>query len=297
MDLLLQRLLDGVGNGVIYAIIALAIVLVYVSTGTINLALPGIGVLGTFVVWWLWNPDHLGIPLPVAVLAGVLAGFLIGAVLQRAVIQPLANESDHLPIVVVTLGVLLAFESLAGFVFTVDTVTLPSLFPAGGVQLGAVTIRFELIGLVLTVAVIGLLLFLLFRHTRVGLAMRASVDNPNSARLVGVRRSLMLMAGWALSGALVVLAGVLVAPTVLVSTNMLNNPLFLGLAAAALGGLTSFVGAAVGGLLIGLIEVLVPAYVPFVDRQLSLLAVFVVMIAMLVFRPNGLFGRAEAVRV
>ena len=297
MELFLQRVLDGAGNGAIYAAMALAIVLVFISTGTLNFALGAMGMFCVFFAWWLVEGSGWSLPLPLAVGAAILLGFLGGGALERIFIRPFSDSHDHLPIIIVTLGIWLALEPLAGVLFSHESETLPSIFPAGSVSAGGVYITYGQIGLLGSVAVIGLALYVVFQKTRVGLAMRASVDNSLSARLSGISHSRMMMLGWAMAGSLAASAGILIAPTTLVSTGMLNNTLLLGFAAAALGGFTSVVGALVGGLIMGLLESLAPAYVPFLGADLALLTAFTVLIGVLLFKPSGLFGTEEIERV
>jgi branched-chain amino acid transport system permease protein len=297
VDIFVQRLLDGAANGAIYSMMALAIVLVFISTGTLNIALGSMGMFCAMTAWWLWSPDHAGLPLWVACTAAVFLGFFGGAFLERVFVRPVEKDRNHLRVVIVTLALLLGLESAAGYLFTVDVVRLPSFLPRGYVQVGGARLDYDSLTLACAAGVVAVLMYILFEHTRVGLGMRASVDNPDSARLSGVRRNHMLMLGWALAGGLAAIAGLLIAPTTLVSTTMLNNALFLGFAAAALGGFTSPFGAMAGGMIMGLIEALGPGYIPFIDNQLSLLPVFALMIAILLIRPTGLFGRAETVRL
>lgn len=294
MELLAQRVIDGLANGSIYSLIALAIVLVFMSTGTLNLAQGAMGMFATFVAWWLI--DEHGWNLWPAFIVALTVGLALGAVIERVVVRPVEKERDHTPAIIVTLGILLVLQALAGYLFTTDTVQIPSVLPTGSSELLGVRLRHYDLGLVVVAGVVGIGLYLLFRHTQLGLAMRAAVDNPESSRLVGVNHGLMLMVGWALAGGLGALAGVLIAPTTLVSPAMLDNPLFLGFASAALGGFASPFGALVGGMVMGLVESLAPAYIPGIDGQMAGTSVFVVMIAVLIVTPHGLFGRATAVR-
>jgi branched-chain amino acid transport system permease protein len=297
MELLLQRTIDGLGNGSIYSAMALAIVLVFVSTGTLNFALGSMGMFSTFVVWKLVSDQGAGVALPLGILVGLLVGVVAGAVLERVFVRPVENRTDHLPAVVVTLGLYLAIGAIAGAVFTVDTEKLPSVFPSGSVSVVGTDIKYSSIGLLSSVIVLALVIFVFFQKTRLGLMMRAAVDNPQSSQLVGIRRSNMLMLGWAMAGGLGALAGILIAPTTLVHTGMLDSATFLGFAAAALGGFSSPMGALIGGLVMGLVEALAPAYVPGIESNLALATAFVIMLITLLVRPNGLFGRSEEVRV
>lgn len=298
MDLFLARVLDGLANGSIYASLALAVVLIFRSTGTINLAQGEMAMFTTFLAWKIASPSGgLGLPVVVALLVAMAAGFVGGAAIERVIIRPVEGKESHLPMIIVTLGLFLAIDAVAGRVFTLNTVSLASPFPAGGVTAGGVLIQWSTIGLLLTLVGVSAAMWYLFQHTRIGLAMRATVDNAESALLVGIRRGRVLMVGWGLAAALGSLAGVLIAPVTLVQVPMLQSVLLYGFAAATLGGFESPLGAIVGGLLVGLTEALVSGYVGFIGNQLSLFTALVLIVAVLLVKPTGLFGRADLRRL
>ncbi|HVW44952.1 MAG TPA: branched-chain amino acid ABC transporter permease [Amycolatopsis sp.] len=295
MTLLIQRLLDGLSGGAVYAALALAIVLVFRSTGTLNLAQGEMAMFTCFLAWKL--STGLGWPVVPAIVVAMAAGFAGGALIERVVVRPVEDRPDHLPIIIVTLGLMLAINALAGGLFTVDIVRLPDVFPAGALQLGGVHLAYSTIGLLAVLLVVSALIWALFQRTRIGLHMRASVDSPESARLVGIRRSHMLMLGWGIAGALGALAAVLVAPQTFVHTGMLQGVLLYAFAAATLGGFTSVLGAVVGGLIVGVLQSLAVGYIDFIGNDLSLLVALAIIIAVLMVKPNGLFGRADSSRL
>lgn len=297
MELLAQRILDGLANGAIYSSMALAVVVTYLASGTVNMAKAAIGMFCAFIAWKLSDPSGLGFPVLLALPVAVAVGLAIGAALERVVVRSLEDAHDHLPIIVVTIGLFLAVSALAGTIFTTDTVRLDSAFPDGGFRIADINFTYFNVGLIATVLAVSVVMWALFHRTSFGLSMRAAVDNPESAQLVGIARGRMLMIAWALACGLSALAAVLIAPVTLVNTTMMNNILFFGFAAAALGGFDSPVGAIVGGLIMGVIESLAPAYVPFIDNQLALTATFVVMLTVLLVRPSGLFGRQQVARL
>lgn len=295
MTLLIDRILDGLGNGAICSLMALAVVLIFMSTGTINFAQGAMGMFSAFLVWQLASES--GWPLIPAVALSIVCGGAAGAAFERLLIRPLESETGHLPVIIVTLGLLLVITAAAGSLFTTHTVSLPSVFPKGTVQLGDVSVKNATIGLIGTAALVSLGMWVLFMRTRLGLAIRAAVDNPDSAQLAGINRSRMHMLGWALAGGLGALTAALIAPSTLVNTHMMDNVLFLGFAAAAIGGFSSPPGAVVGGFVIGLVESLGPAYLPGLSSQYSMTLIFGAMLAVLLIRPTGIFGRKESTRL
>jgi len=294
VELFVQRVIDGLSTGSIYAALALAIVLVFRATGTINLAQ---GEMAMFCCFIAWKLTDIGWPIVPAILVSMAAGFVGGAAIERVVVRPVEDAKDHLPIIIVTLGLLLAVDSLAGGLFTVDTERLDSPFPHGSWRVGGVHVGYDSIGLLAVIIVISVVIWFVFGRTRLGLHMRASVDNPESARLVGIRRSSMLMFGWGAAAALGALAAALVAPQTFVYTGMLQGVLLYAFAAATLGGFDSPAGAIVGGLAVGVVQDLVAGYITFIGNELSLLTALGIILAVLMVRPTGLFGRADSKRL
>jgi branched-chain amino acid transport system permease protein len=141
------------------------------------------------------------------------------------------------------------------------------------------------------------LLYLFFRHTRVGLAMRAAAANPESARLAGIRVGWMNALGWGMAAAIGAVAGIMIAPVVFLDPNMMRGILLYGFAGAVLGGLTSPGGAVFGGFAVGVIENLAGTFIPYVGRELKLTIALFIIIAVLTVRPAGLFGRTVVSRV
>jgi branched-chain amino acid transport system permease protein len=195
--------------------------------------------------------------------------------------------------VVVTLGLLLIFNALAGWLFTYTLQEFPSPFPDRPLFGALMTTRdLGVIGVTLVMLV---LLYVFFRFTPTGLAMRAAAQNPESARLCGIRVGRMLAIGWGLAAAIGATAGIMVAPVLFLDPNMMGGVLLYAFTGALLGGITSPVGAVVGGLIVGVTENLVGTYL--VPSQLKLTVALALIILVLVFRPDGLFGTAIVRRV
>jgi branched-chain amino acid transport system permease protein len=197
-----------------------------------------------------------------------------------------------LSVVVVFLGLLFIINSLAGWLFTYNVQAFPSPFPAG---LGSRFLSAHEIGMIGVTLVTLLLIYLFFRFTPLGLAMRAAAQNPDASRLVGIRVGWMLALGWGLAGAVGAIAAIMAAPIVYIEPNMMAGILLYGFAAALLGGINNPWGAAAGGFIVGVIENLAGAYV--VGTELKLSVALVIIIVVLVTRPAGLFGYTIMTRV
>jgi branched-chain amino acid transport system permease protein len=202
-----------------------------------------------------------------------------------------------LAIVIVTLGLLLILNQAAGWIWDSIIKSFPSPFPAGSVDIGEVRISFYDIGVIFVVMVSVALLFLLFQKTKVGLAMRAAAANPESSRLVGIDVGRMLMLGWGLAAVLGAISGVMVAPELFLSPNMMVTVQIYAFAAATLGGFDSPVGAVVGGLIVGVAENLAGTYIGFIGSDLKIAVPLIIIFGVLMVKPTGLFGRQIVARV
>jgi len=289
----IQLVIEGLATGSIYGALALAIVLVNRATGLINFAQGGMAVLSTFVAYALFNA---GAPLPLAILGAVVFAFVLGAAIERVIVRPF-ERGDPDTAVVVTIGLFVLIGGVAAFFFGYEPRQFPSFFGTTSIDLGGVFVSLRSLGTIVVLAVVVVLLQLLFRGTKLGLAMRAVADNPQSAALSGLPVSRLLMIGWGLASVLGVIAGVLVAPQLFVSPGMLDFVLVYALAAAILGGLDSPLGAVVAAWFIGVIENLAGAYIDVIGNDLKIAVPFLVMIIILIVRPQGLFGRKVVVRV
>jgi len=291
---ILQQLADGIATGAVYGALALAIVLVYRASRTLNFAQGELALLGAYVSWQLtaWGvPIWLALPVSMAVLAALCMGF------ERVLFRPLVRRHQHLPLIIVSLGLMIALNALIGWVWTYQTKEVPALFGAGTVASDGVAVSRQDIGIVVAVLAIAVLLAVLLRSTRTGLRMRAAVSAPESAELSGVSTGRMMSLGWALAGAIGALAGTLIAPELFLHPGMMAPVLIYAFAAATLGGLDSPVGALVGGVVVGVVENLAGSYVPGIGGELKQIFALVIIVAVLLLRPQGLFGRKELVRV
>ena len=292
MDLFLQQFLSGVALGGVYALVALAVVMIYQASDHFNFAQGEMAMFSTYVAWWL---IAAGLPYWLAFLATVLISFLGAVALERIVIRPV----EHAPVlnqVIVFIGLLVIFNSLAGWLFDYTIKPFPSPFPEQPLFDNRYIGSHEL-GVIGTTVVLLALVFAFLRLTSVGLAMRAAAQNPDSARLLGIRVGWMLALGWGLAAAIGAVAGMMIAPIVFLEPNMMIGTLLYGFAGALLGGIDSPAGAVVGGFLVGVLENLIGAYVPFVGTDLKLTVALALIMLVLLLRPNGLFGRRVVRRV
>jgi len=289
MHELLQQVFSGLAAGSIYASVALALVMIYRSTDLVNFAQGEMAMFSTYIAWTLVNA---GLPFWGAFAITLIASFVGGMLIERVLIRPVEN-TPVLAAVVVTIGLLLIFNSVAGWIYSYTVQDFPSPFPDRPLFHALITTRD--LGVIAVTLIMLLLLFLFFRFTSTGLAMRAAAQNPASARLCGIRVGLMLAIGWGLAAAIGATAGIMVAPVLFLDPNMMGGVLLYAFAGALLGGITSPVGAVVGGLIVGVTENLVGTYL--IASQLKLTVALALIILVLVFKPNGLFGTAIVRRV
>lgn len=284
-----HQVLSGIATGSIYASLALALVMIYQSTHHVNFAQGEMATFSTFIAYTLVTA---GVPYWAAFAATVAASFVLGVLIERVLLRPVAGAPE-LALVGVFIGLLLIFNALCGWIWDYTIKPFPSPF-GDRALFGGVISSHELGTIAVTLAML-LLIYAFFRHTRLGLAMRAVAHNPASARLVGIRVGWMLALGWGLAAAVGAVAGMMIAPIVFLDPNMMGGILLYAFAGALLGGLDSPLGAVVGGFLVGVIENLGGAYV--VGTEMKLTLALVIIAGVLVVKPSGLLGRAVTGRV
>ncbi|RAY13667.1 branched-chain amino acid ABC transporter permease [Actinomadura craniellae] len=292
MSEFLQQVVEGLGAGAIYASLALALVLIYRFTGIVNFAQ---GELAMFSAYIAWQCVHAGLPFWLALLITLAVSFTGGMLIERVVIRPVEGAPE-LTVVIITVGLFIFVNAAAGWIWSFLIKDFPNPFPGGAAELGGVAVGYATLGIFVVVGVVMGLLYLLFQHTKIGLAMRAVSANPDSARLVGIRVGWMLALGWGLAAMVGAVSGVLVAPQLFLEPNMMGGVLIYAFAAATLGGFDSPVGAVVGGLVVGVAETLAGAYVDAIGADLKVGVPLVIILAVLLLRPQGLFGHAEVER-
>jgi branched-chain amino acid transport system permease protein len=231
----------------------------------------------------------------VAFAVTIIVSFVAGILIDRVLFRPIQN-APILSQVVAFIALFSILNSSAGQIWNFTIKSFPTPF-GNQAFLGLTLIDTHQAGMIgVTLVMLGLL-YLFFRGTRLGLAMRAAAANPESARLVGIRVGWMTALGWGMAAAIGAVAGILIAPVVFLEPNMMLGVLLYGFAGAVLGGMTSPGGAVAGGLLVGIIENLAGSFIPYVGHELKLTLALVVIVVVLMFRPSGIFGRSVVSRV
>jgi branched-chain amino acid transport system permease protein len=287
---------EGVAIGSVYGGLALALVLVYRATHVINFAQGELAMLTTYIAYELMAR---GLSYWVAFAATLAIAFALGTVLQVTLIRPVQHRSV-IATVIVTVGLFILIDGIVNWIWGGDFKFMQSPFGHASFEVGGVAIPHLYVGMVIVVFASVLLVWALFRFTKLGLGMRAAALRPAAAALVGVRVDSMLAIGWGLAAVLGAVAGLMAEPSQLFLSPGLMQPILVyAFAAAVLGGLESPVGAMIGGLLIGIALNLIVGYVPqrYIGTELQLPLAFAVLLLILLIKPSGLFGRSEVRRV
>jgi branched-chain amino acid transport system permease protein len=284
--------LSGISIGAVYAAVALSLVLIWRATRIVNFAQGAMLMITTFIAsavikstgsYWL------------GFVVALCSGLVLGAVVERVLVRPV-ETAPPLNAVILTLGLYTLMVAVAGMIWGATPRSFPAAFSLRGYRVGGTTLLFtpnDTFTVLVVVAVAGLLA-LLFRTTSLGLRMRAAAFAPEVARLLGVRVGAMFTVGWALAALAGALAGVLVAPSVFLGPNNFDPILISGFVAAVLGGLDSPQGAVLGGIVLGLALSYVSGYE---GSALVPLAALVILVAVLLIRPGGLFSPTAERRV
>jgi branched-chain amino acid transport system permease protein len=292
MQEFLEFTLGGIAVGMIYAAIALSLVLIWRGTRVLNYSQGGMAMFTTYVAWLVIRDTGnywLGFAVALA------SGLVLGAILERAVVRPTMGKPP-MNSVIVTIGLLIFLEGLAGIIYGGQYRSFPAAFSLTGLKIGSVALGISRSDAFTAAAVLGaaLVLALVFRYTAVGLRLRATAFGPGIARLLGVRIGRVLTLGWALAGLFGALAGVLVTPSTFLYPNSMDSIFVLGFTAAVIGGLDSPLGAVVGGVLLGIVLSYAGGYL---GSSLVLVYGLVVLALVLMVRPSGLFSAAATRRV
>jgi branched-chain amino acid transport system permease protein len=283
--------LGGISTGMIYAAIALSLVLIWRGTRILNFAQGGMAMFTTYLA--LLVDEHSG-NYWLAFIVALAAGLVLGAVVERVVVRPVERKPP-MNAVIVTIGLLILIEGAAGMIYGGQFKSFPPGYSIVGLRVGSTALGISRNDIFITAAVLvaAIALYLIFTYTRVGLRLRASAFNPAVARLLGVRVGRVLTLGWALAGMIGALAGVLVTPSTFLYPNSMDSIFVLGFTAAVIGGLDSPVGAVVGGLILGIVL----EYTGYLGSDVVLLFGLAALILVLMVRPSGLFSTTASRRV
>jgi branched-chain amino acid transport system permease protein len=295
MSEFVQQVVAGLGEGAIYASLALALVLIYRATHVINFAQGEMGMFSTYIAWALIT--HHGFGFWEAFFLTIGISFLGGAAIQQVVIRPLMRGGE-LTVVMATIALLVILNGLASWIWRPDEKLLLSPLSGGTWEVGSVAIPQQAVYDFLVVLACVVLLWAFFNLTKLGLAMRSSAVNPVASRLLGVRVQVMLAVGWGLAAALSAVSGMLAAPAQFVFTpTFMQVYIVYAFAAAVLGGIESPVGAILGGLALGVTINLLGVYVDYITPEMQLPVALAILLIVLILRPAGLVGRAVVRRV
>ena len=281
--MLSQQIISGLATGSLYALTAIAVVVVFRNTRTINVAQGDFSMMAAFFAI-MFLKSGLGYYATIAMT--VASTIVLGIVVERLVMRPIA-DSDWLTLFTATLGVYYIMHGVAGWIWGRDTKAFPVTFDPTPIHVfGTIVSEGHLINMAWA-AGIGVVLFLFFKFTKQGIAMRAVTDDPETAKLMGIPVRFIVTLTWGMAGFLGAFAGILLAPIVYVSPQMMDEVLIKGYVAAVFGGLYSIPGAIVGALMIGVAENLAGGYL---GSHYKTATAFVMIVALLALRPQGLFG-------
>ncbi|MDP9308977.1 MAG: branched-chain amino acid ABC transporter permease [Actinomycetota bacterium] len=289
-----QQVVAGLSSGGTYATLAVAIVLIYRATAVVNFAQGELAMFSTFIAWTL--TQH-GLSYWSAFVLTVLVSFAGGIAIERAIIRPV-ERAPVLTIAIVTIGLFFVVNGAAFWIWSAQVKSMPSAFSTRPVHIAGIAFSISDLGIIGVSLLAVLLLWLFFRFTKIGLAMRAAAQNPESSRLTGIRVSWTIALGWGLATALGAVAGLLAAPPLGSFDQSFMQPILLyAFAGAVLGGIDSALGAVVGSLALGVFLNLLGTYVSWVGTDLRQAAALAVILGVLLIRPSGLFGTAAVRRV
>jgi branched-chain amino acid transport system permease protein len=289
-----QQTVAGLAQGAVYASLALALVLIYRATEVINFAQGEMAMASVYIAYQLMQ---WGFSYWEAFVVTLTVAFVLGIVIQVAVIRPVQHKSV-IAVVIVTVGLFILIDGLVNWKWGGAIRFMPAPFGEKTYHAGGVAFARQDLGTMAVTIVSVVLLWFLFQFTKLGLGMRAAALRPAAATLVGVRVDVMLAIGWGLAAVLGAVAGLMAEPSQFVLQPTLMQPILLyAFAAAVLGGLESPAGAVVGGLALGVFLNLVGQYVHFITSELRQPFAFAVLLAVLLVKPTGLFGRSRVRKV
>lgn len=304
MENLVQQVVLGIMTGSIYGVVALALVMIFQSTKMFNFGQGEMATFTTFLAWALM----LHVPYGLGFALAIVIAFVLGAALERGLIR-LVEDRAPLNAVIVGLGLFMVFNSLSASAWGPDPHTFSQPFKGAPIDILGITIGKHNLYLFVVAMLITAALYGFFQYTKLGLAMRATAYDRGAAELMGVPTGLMLMMGWGLAAALGAAAGMLVAPIIVLTPNMMFFVLLFGFAAAVLGGLDSAPGAILGGLIVGVMQNLTGVYLDDVVAFLRMpfeikdpnqyrdIVAIGLILAVLAIRPRGILGRPVVQKV
>lgn len=294
MKILIQVLIAGIATGSIYSLIAIGLVLIFKSSGVINFAQGSMVMLGAFIAYAFVT--QLGFSIPLSLLITLLISALIGIIIERTVLRYLTGVS-LISIIMVTFGISTIIDGLALGTWGSSNFTYPKLFPSFSLQLGGIAISSIYLWSFISSMLLLVIFLLFFKYSKLGLAMRAAADNQKVSVILGIKPQKVLSLTWAISALVATAGGILLASI----SSLHVNLSYIGLTVfpvVILGGLDSIPGAAIGGLIVGVLEALSGVYIsPIVGGAFQQVSSFAFLLIILLIKPHGLFGTKEIERL
>jgi branched-chain amino acid transport system permease protein len=289
----LTCLVSGIGVGLLYGLLAFAVVLLYKSTGVANFAQGNLATLGAFFVWVLVVHQY-DLPLWAGILLGLVLTAACGAFMYYVIMRP-NSGADELNLASRTLACFLLIFAIVNALWGVgQPFPFPKIFPSGSINPGGVFIPLATIGILCVAVVLTVIFWAYFRFSGTGLLLRGMAESPEISRTLGARTQLLSTLAWAIAAGMSLIVGVLVAPDAALSSGMMNEYLIFAFVGAIVGGITTLIGAYVGGIGIGIVANIAAQYG---NVSLPPIVVFGVLLLVLFARPNGIFGRAAVERL
>ena len=293
MHLQLQDVVGGFAVGAIYGLVALALVLIYRSTGILNFAQGELATFTTFISWSIIV--GLGVPYWLGFIATLAIAAVIGLVVYVLTILPVQHASEF-TVVMITFGLFEVFNGMSSSIWNQNTRSFPTPFSGSPIHLFGAFISQANLGIFIVSVAVMLALVVLFRFSKLGRGLRAAAQNPTAARLVGVKVNAMYAVGWMLASMVGAIAGMLIASVLFLNSSMMLNVLIFAFLAGILGGLNSPLGAVVGGLAVGIVDN-IAGTISVIGSALETPVVLVLIVIVLLVRPTGLFGKRVQRRV
>lgn len=286
MDFYFSQIIEGIVSGTTYGLLGLAMMFVYRTGRVFNFAQGEMATASAFVAVVLlkYLPGPLAIPLV------LIGSFVAGALIDMLVLRLPAERNQST--LIISIGLLSVIHSINAWIFGYEPYSFPSPFPEGGLNLHGAFISYQNVGVFCSAMGVAILLFFLFRFTRIGLAFQAMSEDPTEARLKGVRTDLLISFAWGISAVIGAIAGMLISNSLFLHPGTMATVLLYAYAAATIGGLQSSFGALVGGVIVGILENLFGT-LPGIGSELKAVAVFGVLVFFLIVKPRGLFGRDD----
>ncbi|MEW5817640.1 MAG: branched-chain amino acid ABC transporter permease [Spirochaetota bacterium] len=288
--MIVALIIDGLAVGSIYALVAVGLVMLVKSTGALNFAHGDFMMISTFFAYAL--VVQLGLSFLIAIPLTLLFAAVIGMLAERVIVRRLMT-GPRAGIIMGTLGIGYVLQGIASNIWTDDIFSFPKLFPGDYLKIGSTTISPQNVGIIFcTIIIISILHFFLTR-TKTGTALRAITQNRTAATLMGIRVTRMYTLSWAVGIMLAAIAGILLAPTLFLSTGM-GSITFTGIICAIIGGFGNIYGAIIGGYLVGILSSIIPVYIP---TELQGIIPFVLLMIVLFIKPTGILGKVTVKKV